>query len=96
MSEAACDFRLGKMESSPRTLLHLSNVYRCISQNIQDHETPSDPTLAAVVSMAIHEDLRGHPARGKIHIDALERLIDLRGGIAQLRINSVVLHKMCR
>lgn len=96
MSEAALDTRLGKQESSPRTLSHLSNAYRCISQNLKDHDTPSDPTLASVVSMAIHEDLRGHPARGKIHIDALQQLIDIRGGVDQLGINLVLLHKMCR
>lgn len=96
VSEAAVDAHLGKKDASVRTLYHLSNAYRCISQNLQKGGTPSDPTLAAVVSMAIHEDLKGQPARGKVHMDALQQMVELRGGVAQLRITTVLLHKMCR
>lgn len=86
----------GKQETSPRALQHLSNAYRCINQSLQTDRIPSDPTLASVVSMAIHEDLRGRPGKGKIHMDALQQMVEIRGGIAQLSANRVLCLKLCR
>jgi hypothetical protein len=94
MSEVSSDVMLGRQVTSPRALHHLSNTYRCISHNIQKDGNPSDPTIAAVMSMALHEDFRGHPIRSKVHVDALERMIDLRGGISQFE--GMLLQKICR
>jgi hypothetical protein len=96
MSEVSMDSIMGKQETSPRAIQHLYNTYRCIRQNIQKNEMPSDPTIAAVMSMAIHEDLRGHPDRSKIHVDALFRLIELRGGLDELEARQVLVQKICR
>jgi hypothetical protein len=95
MSEVSLDSLLGNQETS-QTIQHLNNAYRCIRQNIQKNVTPSDPTIAAVMSMAIHEDLRGHPHRSKIHVDALCRLVELRGGLDQLEAKLVLVQKICR
>lgn len=86
----------GKEETSSNTLQHLSDAYRCINQNLQKHGEPSDSTIAAVMTMAIYEDLRGHPSRSKVHIDALQGMVELRGGIAGLEGNRVLLQKICR
>jgi hypothetical protein len=96
MSEVCVDSLLGKRETSPLALQHLSNTYRCIKRNLQTHRIPSDSTIASVVSMAIHEDLRGHPDRSKVHIDALQRMVEIRGGIAQFRSNRALCMKLCR
>lgn len=90
------DSLLGKQETSPRALQHLSNAYRCVRQNIQKDKMPSHSTIAAVMSMAIHEDLRGHSERSKIHVDALYHLIELRGGLDDFEPSSVLLQKICR
>jgi hypothetical protein len=90
------DSLLGRHETSTRALRHLSNSYRCIKQNLESNGTPSDSTVAAVMCMAIHEDLRGHPCRSKVHVDALQRIVELRGGIAQFAGNRVLVQKICR
>jgi hypothetical protein len=90
------DSLLGKQETSPRVLQHLSNTYRCIRQNIQRDVTPSNPTIAAVMSMAIHEDLRGHSERSRIHVEALYHLVERRGGLDEFEARSVLVQKICR
>ena len=96
MSEVCVDWLVGRQETSVRALQHLSNTYRCIRRNLQQEGIPADSTIAAVMSMAIHEDLRGQPGRSKVHIDALERLVQLRGGITQFGANRLLLQKICR
>jgi hypothetical protein len=96
MSEIIIKDLQDKHETSPRALYHLSVTYRCISERLQRDVTPSDMTIAAVVSMAIHEDFKGQPARSKVHIDGLQHLVELRGGIDYLDANNMLLHKICR
>jgi hypothetical protein len=96
MSEVCVDSLLGRNETSPQALQHLSNTYRCIKQNLEKHRTPPDSTIAAVMSMAIHEDLRGQPSRSKVHVDALERMVELRGGIGWFIDHQMLLQKICR
>jgi hypothetical protein len=90
------DSILGKRETSPQAIKHLSNSYRCIRRNLQNNTTPTDPTIAAVMSMAIHDDLTGHPERSIIHIDALCHLIKRRGGLDKFEIRQVLVQKICR
>lgn len=96
MSEASINSLQGREKLSPRALQHLSKTYQCVSQNLQRRGIPSDGTIAAVMSMAIHEDLTGQPQRGKVHLDALERMVKLRGGIAQFEATRILLQKICR
>jgi hypothetical protein len=96
MSEVCADSLLGKTEASPRALMHLSHTYRCIKQNLDKDGIPSDSTMAAVMSMAIHDVLRDQTGRSKVHVDALHRMVELRGGIAQFRDNKLLLQKICR
>ena len=96
MAEVNEDSLSGRHETSPRALQHLSNTYRCIKQNLERDGTPSDSTIAAVMSMAIHDDIRGQPARSKVHVDALHQMVELRGGINQFRDNRLLLQKFCR
>lgn len=96
MSEICVDAQLGKRETSPRALHHLSNTYRCLNQNLQDNVTPSDATIASVMSMAIHDDFNGHSERGKVHLDALQLMVNLRGGMAQFEANHLLTQKICR
>jgi hypothetical protein len=96
MSEASVDFITGKQETSAQALQYLTKTYQCIAQSLQKNGVPSDGTIAAVMSMAIHEDLRGQPSRSKVHIDALERMVELRGGINQFEVNRLLVQKISR
>ncbi|RQM05821.1 hypothetical protein DH86_00002131 [Scytalidium sp. 3C] len=58
--------------------------------------TPSDSTVAAIMSMAIHEDIRGHPERSKVHLEALKYIVERRGGITEFTSNQLLLQKICR
>jgi hypothetical protein len=95
MSEVCKDSFIGKQDTSPRALRYLSSTYRSIAQNIENGGVPSDSTIAAVMSMALHEDFRRQPSRSRVHIDALQRLIELRGGVKALEA-VVLLQKVCR
>ena len=81
---------------SSRGLRHLSNTYRCININLQRHGAPSDATVAAVMSLAIHEDLKGQHQNSKVHLDALVRMVQLRGGITGFEPTRILLQKICR
>jgi hypothetical protein len=96
MSDVHEDSLLGRHQTSPRALWHLSNTYRCIKQNLEKHSMPSDSTVAAVMSMAIHEDLIGHPGRSKVHVEALQHIVELRGGITHFTDNQLLVQKICR
>jgi hypothetical protein len=96
MAEVSTDSLLGKRETSPQALQHLSNTYRSIRQNIERNVMPTNATIAAVMSLAIHDDLKGHPDRSRVHVDALERLVKLRGGLEDFEAEQVLLQKICR
>ncbi|KAF2096856.1 hypothetical protein NA57DRAFT_42558 [Rhizodiscina lignyota] len=84
-------------QTSPQALVHLSNTYRCLARNLQTDKIPADSTIAAVMSLAIHDDLRGQPARSKVHIDALQKMVQIRGGITEfLPRDHYMIHKICR
>lgn len=96
MAEVLADTLVGRLETSPRALQHLSNTYRAIANSLKASAMPSDATLGAVVSMAIHEDLTGHPERSKAHMDALQQLVGMRGGIDLVGTNQMLVLKLCR
>lgn len=81
---------------SPRALHHQANTYRCINQNLQQHGIPSEATVAAVMSMAVHGQLFGRYEKSKVHLDALERMVELRGGLEHFEGTLALLHKLCR
>jgi hypothetical protein len=96
MSEVQANSLSGNQKTSPQTLQHLSHTYRCIRAHLQKQKTPSDATIAAVMSMAIHEDLNGEPARSEVHLDALVRMVELRGGLSKFESTTILLQKICR
>ncbi|KAK2787327.1 hypothetical protein FQN53_005486 [Emmonsiellopsis sp. PD_33] len=69
---------------------------RIIERNLENDSLPSDSTIAAVMFMAVYDDLTGQPARSKVHVEALYRMVELRGGLDQLKANRLVLQKVCR
>jgi hypothetical protein len=81
---------------SKELLKHLGNTYRCINRNLQQREIPCDPTVAAVMSLVIHEHLLSEQNKSKVHMDALSRMVSLRGGLADFEGNRMLLQKICR
>ena len=96
MATLCVDKLLGKPPGSPQALRHLQNTYRCFNRELKEAFQPSDPTIAVVVSLAVHENLTSEFGIAKLHLDALERILDLRGGIEGFASNSMLWHKVCR
>ena len=87
---------LGHQNSSKEMLRHLANTYRCVNRNLTNSEIPSDSTVATVMSMAIHEELLGQTRRGRVHMDALLKMVTMRGGLESFEEFPLLLEKICR
>jgi hypothetical protein len=88
--------RRTNQNDSQEVLKHLGNAYRCINRNLRQNEIPFDSTVAAVMGMAINEGLLGQLNTNKMHMDALRRMVSLRGGLTGFEDNKMLLQKICR
>ena len=62
---------------------------------LQLEEEVADPVLAAVVSLVIFETRNIESSNGGVHLGALKRMIDLRGGFDSLN-HPAMMQKLCR
>ncbi|KAF4995967.1 hypothetical protein FDECE_12628 [Fusarium decemcellulare] len=88
-----------KPDSEPlEATRHFSQTLRLISHKLSQPTPPQESTLAIIVSLAIHSKLVRDLTGCAMHLDGLQRLLDLRsGGISELReSNRSLLHKICR
>jgi hypothetical protein len=83
-------------ETTSRALKHQSKTYRYITESIKRNESPSDVIMASVISMVIHEDHKLHMDRARMHLNALAKMIVMRGGMDTLESNLTLLYKICR
>ncbi|KAK5166292.1 uncharacterized protein LTR77_008553 [Saxophila tyrrhenica] len=96
MATICIDGLLGKPLRSPQALRHLADTYKCINQDLRGQGTPSDATFAVVVSLAVHENLTNQFGVSKVHLKALQLMLEMRGGIKAFSSNWVIWHKICR
>ena len=78
------------------TLRSLANTYRCINAELEASDVPSWGTLASVMSLTMHENLFGMKRKAKLHLQALERMVKLKGGLGVFEEHEALLHKICR
>lgn len=71
-------------DDSAEMILHLSRTFQLINKKLSGNEATADTTFAAVVAMTQYERLKGDYKKGLVHLDGLERLTNLRGGIREL------------
>jgi hypothetical protein len=58
---------------------------------------PSDPMVAAVASLLYHENTSDQMGTPVMHLDALERIVAIRGGLQNFSVEStLLLQKICR
>ncbi|KAJ6261696.1 hypothetical protein Dda_2494 [Drechslerella dactyloides] len=96
LAQSHADYLAGSNEDSPITLRHLANSYRCINENLGRQDTPSNSTVASVMSIAMHHNILRTPGGAKIHMDALGRMVELRGGVEAFSFHWMLLQKICR
>ncbi|KAK6067687.1 cytochrome P450 [Seiridium cupressi] len=94
---AAADSTLIGGEDSAESMRHLTRTFRLVNQKLSGNEATADTTFAAVVAMTQYERMRGKHEQGLIHLNGLQRLTGMRGGIRQLARNHPALtQKMFR
>jgi hypothetical protein len=93
---AGLDSLMGHADESQEMLHYLGRTYRSLNKHLREYDKPTDSAVATVMSMAIHEDLLGPPKGVKLHVDALYRIVDIRGGIGAFETNLMLLQKMAR
>ncbi|EPS44381.1 hypothetical protein H072_1586 [Dactylellina haptotyla CBS 200.50] len=101
MAQAHSDWLIGlknpHQRESLRTLKYLGNTYRCVNENLKQQKTPSDSTVAVVMSITMHNNILRAPIGAEPHLNALQRMVEMRGGIEQFEAPCrMLLHKICR
>lgn len=84
ISASYVDFFQRKPAISSKTLHHISQAYGLVNMKLSGPLSVSDSAIAAVVSLAIYQQVHHQPATGLVHLHGLYRMIQLRGGIARL------------
>ncbi|KAF3904478.1 hypothetical protein AA313_de0202647 [Arthrobotrys entomopaga] len=102
MAQAHADWLVGssmgpQSKESTRTLKHLGQTYHCVNRNLREEAIPSNATVAVVMSITMHNNLLRAPGGAEPHLNALQRMVEMRGGINQFAAPSrMLLHKICR
>ncbi|RYP11329.1 hypothetical protein DL764_000147 [Monosporascus ibericus] len=78
------DFFERKPGISSKALYHISKAYGLVNLKLSGPESVSDNAIAAVVTLAIYQQIHQQHSTGLIHLNGLYRMIQLRGGIARL------------
>lgn len=91
ISASYIDFFQRKPAISSKTLHHISQAYALVNIKLSGPLSVSDSAIAAVVSLAIYQQVHHQPATGLVHLHGLYRMIQLRGGITSLMQENRVL-----
>ncbi|KAL3464470.1 hypothetical protein BJX64DRAFT_91342 [Aspergillus heterothallicus] len=84
ISASYIDFVQRKPSVSSQTLYHISEAYSLVNAKLSGPLPVSDSAIAAVVSLAIYQQVHGQPQTGLVHLTGLCRMIAMRGGISKL------------
>ncbi|KAF3923873.1 hypothetical protein ABW21_db0208221 [Orbilia brochopaga] len=96
LAQSHSDYLAGLSDDSPNTVRHLANSYRSINENLTREGMPSNATIASVMSIAMHHNILRASGSAKLHIDALERMVEMRGGVHIFASHRMLLQKLCR
>ncbi|RVD87093.1 uncharacterized protein DFL_005338 [Arthrobotrys flagrans] len=95
MAQALSDWRQGSQGESIKVIGYLENTYRCINEKLKKEGTPDDATVAVVMSITMHNNLLSAPGGAEVHLNALQKMVELRGGLSSFPA-MLLLHKICR
>ncbi|KAJ5172864.1 hypothetical protein N7492_005457 [Penicillium capsulatum] len=84
ISASYVDFCRRKPLVSSKTLHHISQAYALVNTKLSGPFSVSDSAIAAVISLAIYQQIHHQPATGLVHLHGLYHMIQLRGGIGRL------------
>lgn len=94
--QAANETFLGKGDTSPAALHHLSQTLAQVKRRLESRDALSDSTIGIVVSLITQEQMRQHLSAAEVHVMGLKRIVDLRGGLDQLQGDIPLILKVCK
>jgi hypothetical protein len=63
---------------------HLCCTFRMVNEQLSKPEIVPVPTIATVMMLAQYERHQSHNYQGLVHMNGLQRLINLRGGLLEI------------
>lgn len=64
---------------------HIVNALRLVNHNISANRDVSDVAIACVLLLCCNSIMTGSPEQAKIHFDGLVRMVQIRGGLQELK-----------
>lgn len=64
---------------------HLSLAFRLINDKLSGNDAVADTTIAVVLTMSHYYRLQGQFSQGLIHLEGIERMVKMRGGISNFK-----------
>ncbi|ETS77712.1 hypothetical protein PFICI_09774 [Pestalotiopsis fici W106-1] len=77
-------------------LQHYSRSLAVVSDRLRGREALADSTLMLIVLLVLQEQMRQEVEAARVHYEGLKKMIQLRGGLAQLEDNGPVALKICK
>ncbi|KAK2616451.1 hypothetical protein QQS21_000693 [Conoideocrella luteorostrata] len=92
------EFFLGNGHSSPKALYNQSHMFHAVNERLQGENAISNSTIAIVLSLIHHEQIKNEQSSAAVHNRGLEMLIRLRGGLHKLEAdgNILLIMKVCK
>jgi hypothetical protein len=75
---------------------HLTRAVVLVNQSLDTPSATCDANIYVVNFMIVHELLHGAEDRALVHLRGLQKMTELRGGIADLEPNLKLLAKVCK
>lgn len=67
-----------------------------VRKKLDGCEALSDSTIAIVISLIHQEQLRRQGSATKAHVDGLDKIVQMRGGLCKLEYNAPLVLKICK
>ncbi|KAK7415678.1 hypothetical protein QQX98_005712 [Neonectria punicea] len=96
MTNTCIDFFLRRTEESPTALAHLSRTFQLLNKRLGSKDAVTDMTIGLTAVLSIRESVRGDLKTNKVHLDGLQQMVELRGGLRSFEGDVSVLQKICR
>jgi hypothetical protein len=89
-------FISGKALLPPSAIYHLNQAVSLINLRLDTVEALSDSSLSIVNLLVFQGLVLEEYAHAKVHLEGLQKMIELRGGLEQLSMNKALVVKICK
>ncbi|CAG9983258.1 unnamed protein product [Clonostachys byssicola] len=96
LSEACIGFIVQREQDSAEFTQHLTRGLQLINVKLSGVHALSDLAICTVILLCLVSSIRTLPSQTKVHFDGLCRMINLRGGLDQLKENPFLTEKAHR